>query len=197
MPVAFANSHGHLRHNGVMQTAEAPDLRYPTGRYTPPASITSGHRGEWIDTLAQTPGMLRAAVEELGAEQLDTPYRPGGWTIRQVVHHFPDSHMNAYVRFRLALTEDEPVIKPYHEHLWAELADAKTSSIHSSLKLFEGLHGRWVALLASLTPEQFQRTFNHPEIGVRNLEWTLGMYAWHCGHHLAHIDNLKTRMGWR
>jgi len=180
-----------------MQTAEAPDLRYPIGRYQPPAAITAEHRHEWIHTLAHTPAKLRAAVDELGREQLDTPYRPGGWTIRQVVHHLPDSHMNAYVRFRLALTEDEPVIKPYHEHLWAELADAKAAPIGASLELFDGLHRRWVALLSALTPEQFQRTFRHPEIGVHNLEWTLGMYAWHCGHHLAHIERLRERMGWR
>jgi hypothetical protein len=180
-----------------MKTGDAPDLRYPVGRYQPPASITAEHRQEWIDTLAHTPAKLRSAVKELAGEQLDTPYRPGGWTIRQVVHHFPDSHMNSYMRFRLALTEDEPVIKPYHENLWAELTDAQTAPIEASLELFDGLHRRWVALLSKLTPEQFQRTFRHPEIGVRNLEWTLGLYDWHCRHHLAHIENTRERLGWR
>lgn len=181
----------------IMQTGEAPDLRYPIGRFQAPAAITAELRHEWIHTLAHTPAKVRAAVEELGRDQLDTPYRPGGWTIRQVVHHLPDSHMNAYVRFRLALTEEEPVIKPYHENLWAELADAKTSSIRASLELLDGLHHRWVALLSELTPEQFQRTFRHPELGLRNLEWTLGLYAWHCQHHLAHIETTRERMGWR
>ena len=179
-----------------MQTAEAPDLRYPIGHYRPPETITEQHRHEWIETLAQAPARYRTAVEGLSAEQLDTPYRPDGWTIRQVIHHVPDSHMNAYVRFRLALTEDEPTIKPYREHLWADLPDAKSSPVEPSLTLLGALHNRWVVLLRSMTPEQFQRTFRHPEMGLNNLEWTLGIYAWHCDHHLAHIENLKARMGW-
>jgi len=180
-----------------MQTQQAPDLRFPIGRYQAPATITSEQRGEWIQTLALAPAKLRASVDKLSQEQLDTPYRPDGWTVRQVVHHLPDSHMNAYVRFRLALTEVEPTIKPYDEKLWAELPDAKASAISASLELLDGLHGRWVALLGALTPQQFQRTLRHPEIGLITLEWTLGLYAWHCNHHLAHIDRLCERMGWR
>jgi hypothetical protein len=179
-----------------MQTAEAPDLRYPVGRYRPPETITEAQRREWIETLASAPAKFRMAVAGLRAEQLDTPYRPGGWTIRQVIHHVPDSHMNSYMRFRLALTEDEPTIKPYHENLWAELPDAKSSPIEPSLELLAALHDRWVTLLRAMTAEQFQRKFRHPEIGLINLEWTLGLYDWHCRHHLAHIENLKARMGW-
>ena len=129
-------------------------------------------------------------------EQLDTPYRPGGWTVRQVVHHLPDSHMNAYVRFRLALTENEPTIKPYEQQLWAELPDAKTADIEMSLKLFEGLHQRWVLLLRSMKPEDFHRKYIHPESGVNVLDNVLQLYAWHGKHHVAHITSLRKRMGW-
>jgi len=179
-----------------MQAAEI-DLRFPIGRFQAPATITAATRAEWIETLAAAPAKYRAAVAKLTDEQLDTPYRPGGWTIRQVIHHVPDSHMNAYVRFRLALTEDTPTIKPYAEALWAELSDAKSSPAALSLDLLEALHTRWVVLLSAMTPEQFQRKFNHPEGGVGTLERTLGIYAWHCDHHLAHIDRLCERMGWR
>jgi len=179
-----------------MQTAEAQDLRYPVGRYRPPEAITEQHRREWIETLANAPAKYRAAVEGLSDEQLDTPYRPGGWTIRQVIHHVPDSHMNSYMRFRLALTEDQPAIRAYHEDLWAELPDAKSSPIAPSLELLDALHRRWVALLRAMTAEQYRKEFRHSEIGLISLEWTLGLYNWHCHHHLAHIENLKARMGW-
>ena len=180
-----------------METAPAPDLRYPIGRFRPPEHVTAEDRREWIAEIERAPARLRSAVAGLSNEQLDTPYRPGGWTVRQVVHHLPDSHMNSYVRFRLALTEDEPVIKPYLEDLWATLPDAATAPPGMSLDLLDALHRRWVALLNSLTPEQLQRTFRHPELGLRTLEWNLGLYAWHCRHHLAHIENLGERMGWQ
>ncbi len=180
-----------------METAPAPDLRYPIGRYRPPEPVTAEDRREWIGEIERAPALLRSAVEGLSGEQLDTPYRPDGWTVRQVVHHLPDSHMNSYVRFRLALTEDEPVIKPYLEDRWATLPDAVSAPIGMSLDLLDSLHRRWVALLNSLTPEQLERAFRHPELGVRTLEWNLGLYAWHGRHHLAHIDALAKRMGWR
>lgn len=128
--------------------------------------------------------------------QLDTPYRPGGWTVRQVVHHLADSHLNSYQRFRLALTERSPLIKPYDETAWAELPDAKTAPIAVSLSLLDGLHARWIALLRSLDEDGFARTFRHPELGEKRLDWTLGLYAWHSRHHLAHIRNLRQRMDW-
>ena len=150
-----------------------------------------------IQEIADTPANLRASVAGLSAEQLDTPYRPGGWTVRQVVHHVPDSHMNSYVRFRLALTEDEPTIKPYDESRWAELADSRTARIETSLALLESLHERWVLLLRSLSPADFRRQFRHPELGVVSLEKNLALYAWHGRHHVAHITSLRERMGWQ
>ncbi len=172
------------------------DLSYPIGKFRPEPEVTDLKRSQFIDDIAAAPAALRATVSRLSDEQLDTPYRPGGWTVRQVVHHLPDSHMNAYIRFRLALTETGPTIKPYNQQLWAELSDARTGDIEMSLKLFEGLHQRWVLLLRSMKPEDFQRKFVHPESGVSVLERTLQMYAWHGKHHVAHITSLKKRMGW-
>ncbi len=172
------------------------DLSYPIGKFKPEPELTNAKRIQLIDDIAAAPAVLRTAVNGLSKQQLDTPYRPGGWTVRQVAHHLPDSHMNAYVRFRLALTENEPTIKPYEQQLWAELPDAKTADIEMSLKLFEGLHQRWVLLLRSMKPEDFQRKFVHPENGVSVLDRTLQMYAWHGKHHVAHITSLKKRMGW-
>jgi len=140
--------------------------------------------------------LLRKEVENLSDEQLNTPYREGGWTIRQVVHHLPDSHLNSYVRFKLALTEDNPKVKTYEEHLWAELKDTFETPIEVSLNLINSLHKRWVVLLKSLSDEQFERTFNHPEWGNIPLDKTLALYAWHSRHHLAHITELKKRMNW-
>jgi hypothetical protein len=128
--------------------------------------------------------------------QLDTPYREGGWTVRQVAHHLSDSHMNAYIRIKLALTENEPTIKPYEEKLWAELVDARTMPIEPSLQILESLHKRWVLLLRSLTPPDFSRTFRHPQSGVRNVDWILQLYAWHGHHHVAHVTSLKEKMKW-
>jgi len=164
-----------------------PDLQYPLGRFEWPTHITPEDRHQWINALADLPGQLRAAVAPLTAAQLATPYRPGGWTLRQTIHHVADSHMNSYIRFRLALTEDAPIIKPYDEARWAELPDAAHAEVDLSLVLVSALHARWVTLLKSLASEQWQRTFVHPELGPRRLEETLALYAWHGAHHLAHI----------
>jgi uncharacterized damage-inducible protein DinB len=172
------------------------DLSYPIGKFRPETEITDARRNQFIEKIEAAPAELRHAVIGLSKEQLDTPYRPGGWTVRQVVHHLPDSHINAYVRFRLALTENEPTIKPYEQQIWAELPDAKMADIEMSLKLFEGLHQRWVTLLRSMKPEDFQRTFVHPEGGLNTLDKTLQMYAWHGKHHVAHITSLRKRMRW-
>jgi uncharacterized damage-inducible protein DinB len=172
------------------------DLRYPIGSYEPPNPITPEQREEWIAVLASAPARLADAVAGLSPEQLDSPYRDGGWTVRQVVHHVPDSHMNSYVRFMWALSEDTPTIKAYDEVAWAEVADARTAPIEPSLALLERLHGRWVLLLRSLTESQWQREFVHPEGGRIDLATNLGAYAWHGRHHTAHITSLRERMGW-
>jgi hypothetical protein len=178
-------------------TQTVDNLRYPVGKYAAPAAITDADRQGWIDELARAPGALRAAVAGLTPAQLDTPYRPEGWTVRQVVHHVPDSHLNAYTRFKLALTEDEPTIKPYEEARWAELSDSRTTPIEVSLTLLETLHGRWVALLRGMSDADFRRRYRHPEHGrPLTLEETLGMYAWHSRHHVAHITSLRQRNGW-
>jgi hypothetical protein len=174
-----------------------PDLRYPIGNFTRPAGPLSVEgRTQCIRDIEETPARLRAAVAGLTEKQLDTPYRPGGWTVRQVVHHLPDSHMNAYVRIKLAITEDRPTIKPYEEARWAELVDGRTAPAELSLTLLEALHARWVMLLKSLAAEQFQRPFVHPDHGQVDGEWLLAMYAWHGKHHVAHITSLREREGW-
>src|SRR5665213_2283807 len=156
--------------------AKTPDLRYPIGKRVPRASHTAESRAAALQTIAETPAKLRKAVTGLTEAQLDTPYRPGGWTVRQVVHHVADSHLNAYIRTRLALTEDNPTIKPYDETLWAELFDAKSSAIESSLGMFDGLHERWVLLLKSMPPADFARTLNHPERGPMTLDQMVELY---------------------
>ena len=171
-------------------------LRYPIGRYQPPQSINEADRAAWIAEVEALPRRLKEAVAGLNDSQLDTPYRPNGWTVRQVVHHVPDSHLNSYCRFRLALTEDCPSIKLYEEAIWAELPDAKLAPIELSLTLLPGLHARWAMLLRSMTDAQFGRTFKHSEWGEIRLDWTLGLYAWHCRHHVAHITTLREREGW-
>lgn len=178
-----------------MSTQAQPDLRYPVGRLAVPPSVTASERAEHIETVAAAPAKLRAAVAGLTPEQLDTPYRPGGWTVRQVVHHVPDSHMNSYIRFKLALTEDEPTIKTYKENLWAEMADSSLDP-EISLRLLELVHTRWVTLLRSMTPEQFARTLRHPEMGAMTLDQLLTVYSWHSRHHVAHITALRQRMNW-
>jgi uncharacterized damage-inducible protein DinB len=154
-------------------------------------------RSREIEEILRTPEELRAALEELSAKQLDTPYREGGWTVRQVVHHVADSHLNAYTRFRLGLTEDEPLIKPYDEARWAELADARTAPVELSLVILEALHERWVLLLRSLSPADFERTVRHPQWSEPlTLDKLVALYAWHGRHHTAHILSLRERMGW-
>ena len=177
------------------------DLQYPIGRFAwnrggDGLLASEAERRQWLAELEETPERLRAAVEGLADAQLDTPYREGGWTVRQVVHHLADSHMNAYMRFRLALTEDEPAIKAYKEKLWAELSDARTAPIELSLTLLDSLHRRWVLLLRSLKPADLARALWHPELGRVTLERCLAMYAWHGKHHVAHIAGLRERSGW-
>jgi hypothetical protein len=172
------------------------DLRYPIGKFDLKEPVTPEHVAEFIRQIAAAPTRMREVVAGLSDAQLDTPYRPGGWTVRQVVHHVPDSHLNSYVRFRLALTEDEPTIKPYDEGRWAALPDARTAPVDLSLALLDNLHRRWVLLLESLTPAEWDRRFRHPELGVRTLRQTVAMYAWHGRHHVAHIQALRLRMGW-
>ena len=171
------------------------DLRYPIGSFKLEATPTDDDLRRSINEIAEAPARLRAAVEGLSGEQLDTPYRPDGWTVRQVVHHVPDSHLNSYCRFKLALTEDVPTIKPYREELWAELADSR-APIEVSLALLESLHQRWVVLLKTLEPAEFSRAFRHPEIGLITLAQNVCLYAWHGRHHTAHVTSLRERMGW-
>lgn len=172
------------------------DLRYPIGKFQAPASVTKEERAAFIDQIAVLPEDLNAAVAGLDDAQLDTPYREGGWTVRQVVHHVPDSHVNAYTRFKLALTENVPTIKTYEEAEWAELPEARSAPIGVSLALLDALHQRWVLLLRVLAPAQFARSFRHPELGLMTIDQQIAMYAWHGRHHLAHITSLSTRMGW-
>lgn len=171
------------------------DPRYPIGHFSPRHSLAQLDRIEQIDVLRQLPHNLRTAVSGLSDAQLDTPYRDGGWTLRQVVHHVSDSHMNSYVRFKLALTEDSPTIKPYDEAAWAQLPDSRLPA-DVSLALLDSLHARWVALIETFTPDDFGRSFQHPERGRQDLATALGLYAWHSRHHTAHITGLRERMGW-
>lgn len=172
------------------------DPRYPVGKFASPATITPDDRTGAIATLAELPEQLRNAVDGLNAAQLNTPYRDGGWTVRQVVHHVADSHANAYVRMKLALTEDWPTIKPYEEAAWAKLADAHTLPVQVSLDLLAALHMRWVTLLEALSEEDFHRGYVHPDSGRQNLAHVLALYEWHSRHHTAHITHLRQRMGW-
>jgi uncharacterized damage-inducible protein DinB len=172
------------------------DPRYPVGKFTYSNPPTDEQRKKMIEDIEQTPARLRAAVQDLSPQQLDTPYREGGWTVRQVAHHVPESHMNAYIRFKLALTEDEPTIKPYAEDRWAELPDVKSTPIEVSLVLLDSLHDRWVRLLRAMKPDEWKRTFRHPELGVMPLEKNLALYSWHGRHHVAHVTDLRKKLGW-
>ncbi|MBV8550021.1 MAG: bacillithiol transferase BstA [Acidobacteriaceae bacterium] len=172
------------------------NLRYPVGRYKAPAVIDSQTREAWIAEIERLPANLRELTAGLSEARLDSPYRPGGWTVRQVVHHLADSHLNSYTRFRLALTEETPSIKAYNEAAWAELADARSAPQELSLSLLQGLHARWTILLRHMTDEDFARTLQHPELGEIRLDWMLGLYAWHCRHHTAHVAGLRSREGW-
>jgi DinB family protein len=174
------------------------DLRYPIGKFSYDGMMTDARRTECVARIAAAPAGFRAAVAGLDDGQLDTPYRPGGWTVRQVVHHVPDSHLNAYTRIRLALTEDIPTIKPYEEARWAELPDARSLPVEISLGLLESLHARWVPLLRRLGPAEGARQLRHPEYGrLMTIDELLAMYAWHGEHHTAHVTRLRERMGWR
>ena len=172
------------------------NLQYPVGKFVKKPIKTHEERLALIESIAQTPARLRAAISKLSAKQLDEPYRPGGWTVRQVVHHLPDSHLNAYARFKLGLTEDIPTIKPYDENQWALLEDGRHGDPELSLPLLDALHKRWVVLLRSVRPEDFARRINHPEIGTVSLDWLLQDYEWHGRHHVAHITSLRERKGW-
>jgi DinB superfamily len=173
-----------------------PDPRYPIGRFIPPSRADHATRAQAIDHIAATPAGLRAAVSGLDERQLDTPYRPGGWTVRQLVHHVPDSHLNAYLRVKLALTEDVPTIKPYDEARWAELADSRTTPVATSLDLLANLHERWVHLFRSFRAEDFSRRYRHPETGEHDLDHLLALYAWHGAHHTAHVTALRAANNW-
>ena len=177
-------------------TEDLQKLRYPIGQFEPPSPIDEDQINRWIGNIEALPADLRKAVNSLTDTQLDTPYRPGGWTIRQVVHHLADSHMNSFIRFKWALTEDRPEIKAYFEDRWAELPDYSAAPVSASLALLEALHQRWVALLRSLTRKDLDRIFIHPESGPANLAETIGSYAWHGRHHLAHIQEVIRREGW-
>ena len=172
------------------------DLRYPIGRFEFPEKVEMSHIESWIKDLEDTPKLLKEAVSGLTEEQLDTPYRPEGWTLRQVVHHLPDSHMNSYINYRLGLLEDNPTVRSTNVDALAQLFDAKTADIEWSLELLMGLHARWVMLLRTLKREDFDRTIQQPGRGERSLALLLGTYSWHGKHHIAHITSLRERMGW-
>ncbi|MFM1653722.1 YfiT family bacillithiol transferase [Brevibacillus sp. B_LB10_24] len=171
-------------------------LKFPIGKFEWSGTVSGQQRLRWIEEIEALPGQIRQAIEGLDEKQLDTPYRPQGWTVRQVVHHLADSHLNSLIRFKLALTEDAPTIKPYDEARWAELDDSRIADVSLSLVLLEQLHARWGLLLRSMQESQWERTFIHPDSGVIRLDVNLGIYAWHGRHHAAHIINLRTRMGW-
>jgi hypothetical protein len=175
------------------------DLRYPVGRFTRPSkALTTAERNRMIDEIAAAPAALRVALKGLDDRKLDTPYRPGGWTVRQVAHHVPDSHLNAYCRFKLALTEDVPTVKPYDEAKWAETVDATSALVAESLALLDALHARWVMLLRAMKPADFERRLNHPEWDAPlTLDAMLALYAWHGRHHVAHVTELRRREGWQ
>jgi hypothetical protein len=173
------------------------DPRYPIGKFEWKPSLSEEERRRGIEEIEKTPAKFRTAVERLTPRQLDTPYRDGGWTVRQLIHHLADSHLNSYVRFKLALTEEQPTIKGYDEKLWAELPDTRDTPVETSLALLEALHQRWVVLLRSMKPADFARAFRHPERGPVSLDTAVAMYAWHGRHHTAHVTALRERMGWK
>jgi hypothetical protein len=172
------------------------DLSFPIGKFDKTQTVDPAAIPALIADIEALPALMTSATSGLSAQQLDTPYRPGGWTVRQTVHHVADSHMNSAIRLRLALTETEPTIRPYEQQLWAELADARTSPIELSLDLLRSLHARWAILLKSMTPEDFSRAFRHPELGLVRLDTNLALYSWHGKHHTAHITGLRQRMNW-
>ncbi len=172
-------------------------LRFPIGKFKMPDLYSDEDIGKWIHTIETLPALLRKEVEGMDNQKLDSPYRPGGWTVRQVVHHLADSHMNSYCRFKLALTEEVPGIRPYFEERWAELEDAKNGSVDMSLHLLDALHMRWAYFMRRMKPGDWERRFFHPGSKREfSLNTSLALYAWHCEHHLNHIIQLKKRMGW-
>lgn len=172
------------------------DLRFPVGQFQPPEQITRAMRSKFIRTIEQLSPNLKDAVDSLTDEQLDTAYRPEGWTVRQVVHHIADSHLNSFCRFKLGLSENSPIIKTYDEAMWAEMADARDAPIELSLSIIDGLHARWTRLLNSMSDEDFEKKINHPERGAMNLGELLALYDWHSRHHTAHITKLRERNNW-
>jgi hypothetical protein len=172
------------------------DPRFPIGKFHYDGPPSEEQRRNLISDIEKAPAALRSAVQGLSPQQIETPYREGGWTVRQVIHHVPDSHMNAYIRFKLALTEDEPTIKPYAEDRWAQLSDAQSTPIEVSLALLDSLHDRFVQMLLGIKPEEWKRTFRHPDLGLMPLEKNLALYAWHGKHHVAHITELRKSSGW-
>ncbi len=180
----------------VLRYQAMNDPRYPIGKFTFEGTIDASQRDKWISEIASQPARLREAVAGLSDAQLDTPYREGGWSVRQVVHHVPDSHMNAYIRFKLAVTENNPTIKPYDEGAWANLADSSLP-VDVSLRLLESLHARWVELLKNMTEADLEKTYFHPEsMKTFVLAKVLGLYAWHGHHHIAHITDLRKQKNW-
>ena len=177
-------------------TVPVEDLSYPIGKFVYAGALTREQRLAALDAIERTPSNMREALSGLSPEQLDTPYRPGGWTVRQLAHHVPDSHMNAYLRTKWALTEDQPAIKAYDEKLWAELPDTRLTPIETSLTLLEAVHRRWNHLLRAMSDSDYARTFRHPEHGVRTVDWMVALYAWHGPHHVAHVTSLRQRNRW-
>lgn len=171
------------------------DPRYPIGKFSFDGTLTADQKKQYLNDIEQTPATLRNAVKGLSDQQINTPYREGGWTVRQVTHHVPDSHMNAFIRFKLALTEEEPTIRPYMEDRWAKLPDSK-APMEVSLALLDSLHHRWTILLRSMSDSDWKRNFRHPEMGLMSLEKTLALYSWHGRHHTAHVTKLREKMGW-
>lgn len=180
-----------------MTTEELQELKYPIGKAEIPEKITSEHIQKWISDISELPKKLEDVVNKLSQEQLATPYRPEGWTLKQLIHHIADSHMNAVLRFKWALTEDEPTIKAYNEKAFAELYDSKLAPVEISLQFISAIHGKWVILLENMSTSDYERTFVHPENGYRySLKEILGHYSWHCRHHFTHLQNLIARKGW-
>jgi hypothetical protein len=183
-----------------MSSPSSVSLSYPIGKFSMPETSTAEQRQTWINEIAETPAAMRAAIVGLTAEQLEAPYRPGGWTVRQVIHHVPESHMNAYLRFKWALTEDTPTIKPYNEARWAETPDVQSTPLEVSLSMLELLHDRWGRLLRAMSDADYARTYRHPEMAAAGpipLGKMLALYGWHGKHHVAHITSLRDRMGWK
>ena len=172
------------------------DPRYPIGKWERRDTLTPGERAAMIAQIAEVPARMRAAIAGLDETQLDTPYREGGWLVRQVVHHVPDSHLNSYTRFKLALTEEEPTIRPYDEAKWAALSDSRDTPVATSLTMLDALHDRWTILLRAMSEDDFRRTLRHPELGVMTLDAMVSLYAWHGRHHVGHVTSLRERMGW-